>query len=53
MSEIAEPQLPHPARTRERTMCRMCNAQCCLVVELEDGRPTKVYGDKDNPISHG
>ncbi|QUD90510.1 molybdopterin-containing oxidoreductase family protein [Phenylobacterium montanum] len=35
------------------TICRACHAQCALVVEMKDGVPAKLYGDKDNPIYHG
>ena len=35
------------------TICRACHAQCGLLVELEQGRPSRIYGDKDNPVYHG
>ncbi len=35
------------------TICRACHAQCGLLVEMENGRPSRIYGDKDNPIYHG
>lgn len=38
---------------RRRTICRACHAQCSLVVEMEAGRPVKLYGDKDNPVYAG
>jgi len=34
-------------------MCPACQVSCSLIVELEGGRPSKIYGDKDNPVSHG
>ncbi len=40
-------------REMRHTICRACHAQCALVVEMEDGRPAKLYGDKDNPIYAG
>lgn len=41
------------SRTVRHTICRACHAQCALLAEVEDGRPVKLYGDKDNPIYHG
>ncbi|HEX5380081.1 MAG TPA: molybdopterin-dependent oxidoreductase, partial [Phenylobacterium sp.] len=38
---------------RRHTICRACHAQCALVVEMKDGRPARIYGDKDNPIYAG
>ncbi len=35
------------------TVCRVCHAQCALTVEMTDGKPGKIHGDKDNPIYHG
>jgi anaerobic selenocysteine-containing dehydrogenase len=35
------------------TVCRACHAQCALLVQMQDGAPVKLYGDKDNPIYHG
>lgn len=35
------------------TVCRVCHAQCALTVEMSDGRPGKIHGDKANPIYHG
>jgi len=35
------------------TVCRVCHAQCALTVEMADGRPGKIHGDKDNPIYFG
>lgn len=43
---------PHD-KTVAHTVCRFCHAQCGLLVELKDGRPVKVYGDKDDPAYHG
>lgn len=39
--------------TKRHTICRACHAQCGLIVEMEDGRPGKIHGDKDNPIYAG
>lgn len=37
----------------KHSICRVCHAQCALLVEMEDGKPVKVVGDKNNPIYHG
>lgn len=51
---MTESLLPQTGvRTKMRTLCRACHVSCSLVVEMEGGRPIKIYGDKDNPISHG
>lgn len=36
-------------RETKATICRACHVQCSLIVEFDEGRPVKVYGDKDNP----
>lgn len=41
------------AHDRKPTVCRVCHAQCSLLVDMEDGRPVDVHGDKDNPAYHG
>jgi anaerobic selenocysteine-containing dehydrogenase len=41
------------ATQRRHTICRACHAQCGLIVEMEDGRARRIYGDKDNPIYAG
>ena len=38
---------------RQPVICRACHVQCALLAEMEDGRPAKLYGDKDNPVYHG
>jgi len=35
------------------SICRFCHAHCGILVELEGGRATRVWGDKDNPVYHG
>lgn len=35
------------------TLCRMCHLSCSLVVDMVDGKPVQVRGDKDNPIFQG
>ncbi len=38
----------------KKTLCRICTAQCPIVVELDDaGRPISARGDKENPHSEG
>ena len=36
-----------------KTFCRFCHAMCGIEVQVEDGRPVKVLGDRDNEISQG
>jgi anaerobic selenocysteine-containing dehydrogenase len=37
-----------------RSLCRICTAQCPIVVEVdESGRPISARGDKENPHSEG
>ncbi len=50
MNSISDPQAHSEIA---HTICRACHAQCALVVEMQDGLPKKVYGDKDNPIYAG
>jgi anaerobic selenocysteine-containing dehydrogenase len=38
---------------KRHTICRACHAQCGLIVEMQDGRPARIYGDKANPIYAG
>jgi anaerobic selenocysteine-containing dehydrogenase len=35
------------------SICRFCHAHCAILVEVEGGRPTRVVGDKDNPVYRG
>ena len=42
------------ARTdTKRTHCKICTAQCGLLVEVEDNVITRVKGDPDHPLSKG
>ncbi|MEJ8567890.1 molybdopterin-containing oxidoreductase family protein [Elongatibacter sediminis] len=34
-------------------ICRFCHAMCAVKLTLEDGRVTRIIGDKDNPVYHG
>ncbi len=36
-----------------KTYCRICQGFCALEVTVEDGRVTKVRGDKSNPLTRG
>ncbi|MFC2019120.1 molybdopterin-dependent oxidoreductase, partial [Chloroflexota bacterium] len=36
-----------------RTTCGICLAGCGLLVHLEDGRPVKIEGNPESPVSHG
>ncbi|MBU6371279.1 MAG: molybdopterin-dependent oxidoreductase [Alphaproteobacteria bacterium] len=38
---------------RKPIVCRVCHAQCALLVDFEDGQPGAVHGDKTNPAYHG
>jgi anaerobic selenocysteine-containing dehydrogenase len=35
------------------SICRFCHAGCSILVDVTDGRPVRVVGDKDNPIYQG
>ena len=35
------------------TFCRFCHALCGIVVEMQNGRPVKVTGDKQHPMTKG
>ena len=37
----------------KKTACIICSINCGLEIKTEDGRITKIKGDKDNPISQG
>jgi anaerobic selenocysteine-containing dehydrogenase len=34
-------------------VCRVCHAQCGLLVDMENGKPVAIHGDKDNPVYNG
>ena len=36
-----------------RTICSYCHANCGMVVQVENGKMTRVKGDPDNPSSRG
>src|SRR5947207_12463668 len=35
------------------SFCRGCHNSCAILVEVDDGRPVGVVGDKDNPLYAG
>ncbi|MBW2425246.1 MAG: molybdopterin-dependent oxidoreductase [Deltaproteobacteria bacterium] len=35
------------------SICRFCHANCGILVEVQDGRPVRVEGDRANPAYHG
>ncbi len=39
--------------TKVRSICFECHSRCGVIVEVKDGRLTKVKGDPDHPHSHG
>ncbi|TMA34095.1 MAG: molybdopterin dinucleotide-binding protein [Deltaproteobacteria bacterium] len=41
------------ARETVPSYCRFCFNACAMLVDLEDGRPVAVRGDKSNPIYQG
>src|SRR5258706_5795843 len=41
------------ARATVPSICRFCHANCGILVEVEDGRPVRVTGDRANPAYHG
>jgi len=40
-------------KTSRKTICRICNNQCGVIVEVEDGKVLHLEGDRDNPFSQG
>ena len=36
-----------------KSTCELCNAGCGVLVHIKDGKPVKVDGDPDNPVSKG
>ncbi|MBK7950241.1 MAG: molybdopterin-dependent oxidoreductase [Deltaproteobacteria bacterium] len=42
------------AHVEKKSLCRICTAQCPIVVEIDaEGRPVSARGDKQNPHSEG
>ena len=42
-----------PVTEQRHTVCRACHEACDLIVQLADGVPVKIFGDKDNPVYRG
>ncbi len=40
-------------RSLHPSLCRFCHAGCPITVELEDGRPVRVAGNRESPTYHG
>lgn len=40
-------------RTTVPSICRFCHAGCAILVDVENGRPLRVRGDRDNPAYRG
>jgi len=39
--------------TTHKTFCRFCHAMCGIEVDVENGVPVKIRGDRDNPMTQG
>src|SRR5882672_11351675 len=39
--------------TSHPSMCRFCAVSCPIIVDVEDGVPIRVTGNKDSPSYHG
>lgn len=50
MSEILEQA---PVKRTARSYCRICTAQCGILVDIEDEQVVAVRGDKAHPVSQG
>ncbi len=35
------------------SICRFCHSHCPILVDVEDGQPVRVSGDRDHPVYHG
>ncbi|MDI9949284.1 molybdopterin-dependent oxidoreductase [Rhodococcus sp. IEGM 1305] len=42
-----------PVTSRRTSFCRLCASSCGVLLDLEDGRITRVLGDAQHPISGG
>ena len=38
---------------RKHAICRSCGAMCPLIVDIENGKPVNIIGDKHNAVFHG
>lgn len=51
--EVQSVSDPVPAAAEHRSVCRICTAQCGLLVAVADSRIAGVRGDAEHPASHG
>jgi len=42
-----------PALESHPSICRFCHANCGILVDVENGRPVRVVGDRENPAYFG
>jgi len=48
------PETPPSARRESHpSICRFCHANCGILVDVENGRPVRVVGDRENPAYFG
>jgi anaerobic selenocysteine-containing dehydrogenase len=43
----------HANRSTHASICRFCAANCPILVEIEDGRPIRVTGNRSSPLFDG
>ena len=53
MIPVTYARIPDVNRETRPSFCRFCFNACAMLVDLEDGRPVAVRGDKSNPIYQG
>jgi anaerobic selenocysteine-containing dehydrogenase len=53
MNITREAAFEKAGRTYKSTICRVCHANCPLIIEFEGGRPVDAFGHKGNPVSKG
>jgi anaerobic selenocysteine-containing dehydrogenase len=51
--DMPTPATPTNSRLGQPSICRFCHANCGILVDVEDGRPVRVVGDRDNPAYFG
>ena len=47
------PRLQPGEDGRHHTYCRLCEAQCGLIAEVQSGVITRIGPDRDHPVSRG
>lgn len=50
---MAAPAAGSTEKTLRHTVCRVCHANCGLLVEVQDNVAVKIHGDKSNPAYQG